>query len=107
MDLEEGITYLRGALSLCPPGHSDRYSFLDHLATVVIIRFERSALRWMEDLGEGVKYHHEALCVLLATQFVSHSSMTLQYQVKICTSHNIIGLMNRYIGGRLRINDHD
>jgi hypothetical protein len=58
-DLEEVITYHREALTLCPPGHPNRSTSLNNLASAVLTRYEQSGR--MEDLEEAITYHREAL----------------------------------------------
>jgi hypothetical protein len=78
-DLEEAITYHREALTLCPPGHPNRSSSLNNLASAVHTRYKQ--LGSMEDLEEVITYHREALTlVLLATQIVPLPSTTLPMQ---------------------------
>ncbi|KAI5991674.1 hypothetical protein F5J12DRAFT_786319 [Pisolithus orientalis] len=58
-DLEEAVTLERATLELCPPGHSDRDVSLNNLARNLRMRFQKQA--GMQDLGEAIKLHQEAL----------------------------------------------
>ena len=56
---EEMITEFHEVLTLCPPGHPDRFGLLNILADAVRTRYKHSGK--IEDLEEVIAYSHEAL----------------------------------------------
>ncbi|KAF7983725.1 hypothetical protein HWV62_19677 [Athelia sp. TMB] len=58
-DLEQAITYFRDALTLSQPGHPDRATDLDNLASALFTRFNHTGQ--MGDLEQAIAYYRVAL----------------------------------------------
>ena len=58
-DVNEAIVLARGALSLCPPGHLDRSTFLNNLAACLISRYNK--IGGIEDVNEAIIIARDAL----------------------------------------------
>ena len=60
-DLEESVRLHREALSLRPPGHSDRISSLNNFAACLGLRHQCEGL--VDDIEEAIPLHREALAL--------------------------------------------